>query len=160
MSGGRVHLLERSQRLELPGEQAFAFYADALNLEAITPPWLGFRVVTPGRIEMAAGTRIDYRLKLHGVPLRWRTRIEAWEPPLRFVDVQLSGPYSLWEHTHSFEPHGEMGVEIRDRVRYALPLGPLGALAHSLIVRRDLERIFDYRRDAVAARLGQLAPRP
>ena len=155
MTRRRVHVLERTQRLDLPAEQAFAFYADARNLEAITPPWLGFRVVTPDPIEMRPGALIDYRLKLHGIPVRWRTRIAAWEPPERFVDVQLSGPYALWEHTHRFEPDGEGAVVIRDRVRYALPLGPLGAAAHAAFVRRDLERIFDHRRVAVS---GLLAP--
>ena len=145
----------RVQPAARPADRAaFAFHADAFNLEAITPPWLGFRIVTPGPIEMGAGTLIDYRLRLHRVPVRWRTRIEAWEPPRRFVDAQLKGPYSLWEHTHSFEADGAGSVEIRDRVRYALPLGRLGVLAHSLFVRRDLERIFDYRRAAVARRLA------
>jgi ligand-binding SRPBCC domain-containing protein len=146
----KVHVLERRQRLALPAARAFAFYADALNLEAITPPWLGFRVATPGPIAMSAGTLIDYRLRLHGVPMRWRTRIVAWEPPRRFVDVQLRGPYALWEHTHTFEPAGDDAVVIADRVRYALPFGVLGRLAHGLFVRRDLERIFDYRHLAVA----------
>ena len=103
---------------------------------------------------MRPGTVIDYRLRLHGVPVRWRTRIEVWDPPRRFVDVQLHGPYALWEHTHTFEPDGDGAVVIRDRVRYALPLGPLGRIAHAVFVRRDVERIFDHRRDAVAARLG------
>ena len=154
----RVHVLERSQQLEVPAREAFAFYADASNLEAITPPWLRFRVVTPGAIAMAPGTLIDYRLRLHGVPVSWRTRIEVWEPPRRFVDVQLSGPYALWEHEHRLLPRGDEAVEIRDRVRYALPLGPLGALAHALLVRRDLARIFDFRQTAVAERLGAGAP--
>jgi ligand-binding SRPBCC domain-containing protein len=149
-----ARILERSQRLELPVEDAFAFYADARNLEAITPPWLGFRVTTPGEIEMRAGTLIDYRLKLHGIPVRWRTRIEVWTPPDRFIDAQIRGPYSVWEHTHTFEPDGPGAVVIADRVRYALPLGPLGALAHAAFVRRDLERIFDYRREAVRERLA------
>jgi ligand-binding SRPBCC domain-containing protein len=149
-----TRILERAQRVELPLERAFAFYADARNLEAITPPWLGFEVTTPGDIEMGAGTLIEYRLKLHGVPVRWRTRIAAWEPPHRFLDVQVSGPYALWEHTHRFEPAGPDAAVIRDRVRYALPFGPLGDLAHALFVRRDLERIFAYRREAVAARLS------
>ena len=150
MRGARV--LERSQRLELDPARAFAFYGDARNLEAITPPWLRFRVTSaPG--ELREGSLIEYRLTLHGVPVRWRTRIAVWEPPRRFVDVQLSGPYALWEHTHEFAPaHG--GVEIRDRVRYRMPLGPLGNLAHALLVGRDLERIFDYRRDAVARELA------
>jgi hypothetical protein len=151
---GRVHILEREQRVGLPLARAFEFYADALNLEAITPPWLGFEVATPSAVEMHAGTLLDYRLKLHRVPVRWRTRIEVWEPPRRFIDVQLNGPYSLWEHTHEFEAAGAHATVIRDRVRYALPLGPLGELAHRLFVRRDVERIFDYRREAVAARLA------
>jgi ligand-binding SRPBCC domain-containing protein len=146
----KVHLLERRQRLSLPAAHAFAFYTDALNLEAITPPWLAFRVATPGPIAMGAGTLIDYRLRLHGVPIRWRTRIELWDPPRRFVDVQVRGPYALWEHTHTFEPAGDDAVVIGDRVRYALSFGVLGRVAHALFVRRDLERIFDYRRLAVA----------
>lgn len=149
----KVHRLERRQRLPLPAARAFAFYADALNLEAITPPWLAFRIANPGPIAMGQGTLIDYRLRLHGVPIRWRTRIEAWEPPRRFVDVQLHGPYALWEHTHTFEPAGDDAVVIADRVRYALPFGVLGRLAHALFVRRDLERIFDYRHRAVAEAL-------
>ena len=106
MRVSRVHILERQQRVELPIERAFEFYGEARNLEAITPPWLGFEVTTPAPVEMRAGTLLDYRLKLHRVPVRWRTRIEAWEPPQRFVDAQLSGPYALWEHTHEFEPVG------------------------------------------------------
>jgi ligand-binding SRPBCC domain-containing protein len=91
------------------------------------------------------------------VPVRWQTRIEIWEPPVRFVDTQVKGPYSLWEHTHLFEQDGDGVTVIHDRVRYTIPLGPIGTIAHRLFVRRDLERIFDYRRDAVAKRL---APRP
>ncbi len=149
----RVHILERSQRVPVSVEQAFAFYADALNLEPLTPPWLHFEVTTPGPIVMAAGALLDYRLKLHRVPVRWQTKIESWEPPHGFVDTQRKGPYSLWEHTHSFEPAGVDETIIRDRVRYAIPLGPLGTLANALFVRRDLERIFDFRAAAVAARL-------
>ena len=148
-----VHVLERSQRLECSRERAFEFYALARNLGAITPPWLSFKLITPDPIEMAPGALIDYRLKLHGVPVRWRTRIDVWEPPARFVDVQLRGPYSLWEHTHTFEPDGGRAVVIGDRVRYALPLGPLGRLAHAALVKRDLARIFDYRERAVATQL-------
>jgi ligand-binding SRPBCC domain-containing protein len=140
----RVYVLERSQLIARPVDRAFEFYADASNLEAITPPWLRFRVTTRHPIEMREGALIEYRLRLHGLPIRWLTRIEVWDPPRRFVDVQLRGPYRLWEHTHTFEPV-EDAVVIRDRVRYALPFGPLGALAHALFVRRDLRRIFDYR---------------
>ena len=151
----RVHLLERRQHVEIPIDQAFAFYGDAHKLERITPPWLGFEVVTPRPIEMGVGTLIEYRLRLHRVPVRWRTRIEAWEPPRRFVDAQVKGPYSLWEHTHTFEEDGPERTIIRDRVRYAIPFGPLGELADRLLVQRDLRQIFDYRRDAVAREMGR-----
>jgi ligand-binding SRPBCC domain-containing protein len=145
-----VHVLEREQLVPAPPDATFSFYADARNLEAITPPWLRFRVVSAEPADMRPGATIDHRLRLHGVPIRWRSRIEAWEPGRRFVDVQVSGPYRFWHHTHVFEPAGD-GTRIRDRVRYALPLGPLGASAHRLFVRRDLERIFDYRREAIRA---------
>ena len=151
----RIHSLGRRQRIDLPVADVFDFYADARNLERITPPWLGFEVTTPEPIEMGVGTLIEYRLRLHRVPVRWRTRIEAWESPRRFVDVQVKGPYSLWEHTHEFEEDGPRATIIRDRVRYAIPFGPIGELAERVLVRRDLRQIFDYRRDAVARELGR-----
>src|SRR4051795_5225839 len=137
----RIQTLQRRQPIELPIEQAFAFYGDAHNLERITPPWLGFEVTTPGPIEMGVGTLIEYKLRLHRVPVRWRTRIEVWEPPRRFVDVQVRGPYSLWEHTHAFVEDGPGATVIHDRVRYSIPFGPLGDLADRLLVRRDLKQI-------------------
>ncbi len=145
----RLHVLERTQRLALPPETVFPFFADASNLERITPPWLGFSVVMPEPIEMRAGTLIDYRLKLYGIGLTWHTEIALWDPPRRFVDVQLSGPYRVWHHTHLFTPDGD-GTIMRDVVRYGLPLGPLGELIRVLVVRRDLERIFDFRQKEVA----------
>lgn len=148
-----MHRLERVQVLPVPPSEAFEFFADAFNLEAITPPWLQFRVETPGPIAMDRGTLISYRLRLHGLPVRWLTRIVEWEPGRRFADVQVRGPYRRWHHTHSFEPH-ERGTTMRDRVDYSLPLGPLGGLAHALLVRRDVERIFDFRAAAVAAAVG------
>lgn len=151
----KIYVLERTQQLDLPADQAFEFFAEARNLEQITPPWLGFQLTTPGTIEMRAGALIDYRLTLHAIPVRWRTRIDLWEPPVRFVDLQMRGPYALWEHTHTFERDGDDAVIIRDRVRYALPLGPLGRIAHAVVVRRDLERIFDYRQRVVAERLNR-----
>jgi ligand-binding SRPBCC domain-containing protein len=143
-----LQTLTREQILPAPPDDVFGFFADAFNLEAITPAWLRFRVVTPGPIEMAPGTLIEYRLRLHGMPVRWLTRIEIWEPGVRFADVQVRGPYRSWHHTHTFEPHPE-GTLVRDTVRYELPLGPLGRLAHAAFVRRDLERIFDFRRERV-----------
>lgn len=148
-----VHVLRREQRLPGAPEDVFAFFADAHNLEAITPDWLGFRVSTPSPIEMHAGALIEYRLRLHTVPIAWRTTIAVWDPPRRFVDVQVRGPYMLWHHTHDFEPDGDGGTLMRDTVRYGMPFGPLGALAHRFIVRRDLDAIFDFRRRAISASL-------
>jgi ligand-binding SRPBCC domain-containing protein len=132
-------ILRREQRL--PGD-VFPFFADAGNLEAITPSWLSFRIVTPRPIEMRAGALIEYRLSLHGLPVSWLTRIEEWEPGLRFVDAQLAGPYKLWHHTHEFEPDGAGGTLMRDTVRWSLPAP---GLALQPLVRRELERIFDFR---------------
>ena len=148
------HLLRREQTLPGAPDDVFRFFADAGNLEAITPPWLGFSIVTPRPIDMAIGTTIEYELKLHGLPISWLTQIGDWQPGRRFVDAQLRGPYALWHHTHEFEPAPGGATLMRDTVRYALPYGPLGALAHRLFVRRDLERIFDFRTAEVQRRLG------
>ena len=149
----RVHTLERAQVLPHPVKEVFPFFADALNLERITPPLLRFEVVTPGPIEMRLGALIEYRLRLHGLKVDWLTRIEEWEPGVRFVDMQLAGPYRLWHHTHMFEER-DGGTLMRDVVRYALPAWPFGELALPL-VRRDLARIFDFRRDGVSALLAR-----
>jgi ligand-binding SRPBCC domain-containing protein len=141
------YTLRREQRLDGTPDEVFPFFADAGNLEAITPPYLAFNVVTPRPIEMRVGALIEYRLRLHGLPISWLTRIEEWEPGVRFVDAQLKGPYTLWHHTHEFEPLEDGGTLMRDTVRYALPFGPAGAIAHRLFVARDLEGIFDFRRD-------------
>ena len=140
----------------LPGVPAkiFEFYADPANLERITPGWLGFGIVTPQPIEMGPATLLEYRLRLHAVPVRWLTRIETWEPGERFVDVQVKGPYRPWRHTHTFEPR-DGATRVRDEVRYALPLGPFGELAHRLFARRDLERIFDFRHASVSKVMRQ-----
>ena len=122
-------------------DEVFAFFADAQNLETLTPPWLKFEVLTPTPIEMRPGTLIDYRIRVHGFPIRWRTEITEWQPLHRFVDVQLRGPYTLWHHTHTFEER-DGGTFCLDRVRYR-PRG--GALINWLFVRRDVERIFQYR---------------
>jgi ligand-binding SRPBCC domain-containing protein len=151
----RIFTLEQEQRLPGTPEQVFPFFADARNLEAITPPLLRFEVVTPGRIPMRVGTLIQYRLTLRGIGIDWLTSIQEWEPPHRFVDVQVRGPYGLWHHTHEFTPApGGNGTIMRDTVRYAIGFGPLGALAHRLVVRRDLEAIFDFRAQAVGRMLG------
>src|SRR5690242_1095139 len=139
-----VRRLEREQLLDRPLPEVFEFFARAGNLERITPPWLSFGVVTPEPIPMAPGTMIEYRLRLHGVPLRWLTRIDEWERDRRFVDRQVRGPYRLWRHQHEFESVPG-GTRVRDRVDYELPLGPLGDVARIAFVDGDLRRIFDYR---------------
>lgn len=148
-----AHRLEREQMIPRPLPETFAFFGDAGNLEAITPPFLAFRIVTPQPIRMAPGTRIAYRLSLFGIPFGWETEIVAWEPPVRFVDLQRRGPYRLWHHAHTFEAVPG-GTRMYDRVDYTLPFGPLGTLTHALVVRRTLERIFEHRRDTIATLLG------
>ncbi|HKU37653.1 MAG TPA: SRPBCC family protein [Polyangiales bacterium] len=146
-----MYTLDRSQLVPRPLSEVFAFFANPSNLQELTPPFLGFRILTPAPIEMREGTLIDYRLSVRGIPLRWCTLIERFEPQRSFVDVQLRGPYRHWRHTHEFfEVNG--GTEVRDRVEYALPLGPLGRVVHAAVVRRDVERIFDYRREVIAKR--------
>lgn len=155
--GREPRRLERGQLLPQPIAEVFAFFSDAANLEAITPPFLHFRILTPMPIAMRAGTRIDYALSLYGVPVRWRTLITRWEPGACFVDEQESGPYALWRHTHEFEPRGR-STFMRDTVEYLEPLGLLGQLAHVMFVKRALERIFDFRRDTTARLLATPLP--
>ncbi len=148
-----VHVLERAQYVDRPLEEVFAFFAEARNLERLTPPWLSFRMLTPEPITMQQGERIEYRLRVHGIPVRWVSVIESWEPGKGFVDRQVLGPYKMWHHTHAFEALGP-GTLVRDRVRYAIPFGPVGDLAQRVFVGRDLDRVFAFRRDAVAEIFG------
>jgi ligand-binding SRPBCC domain-containing protein len=143
-----TYTLDQTQLVRRPLGEVFAFFSDPQNLELLTPPILGFKILTPTPIEMRVGALIDYRISLRGLPLRWRTRIDAYDPMRSFVDVQLRGPYRSWRHTHVFEERPE-GTEVRDHVEYSLPFGPIGALVHRLFVRRDLETIFTYRREAM-----------
>ena len=145
-----VHVFESELWLPVSREKIFPFFADARNLEALTPPWLKFHILTPGAIPMRVGTLIDYHLRVHGVPIRWRTEITAWEPPTGFADEQRRGPYRLWRHRHSFAEHNG-GTVCGDRVEYA---APGGALIHRWFVRRDVEAIFQYRAGALKQRFG------
>jgi ligand-binding SRPBCC domain-containing protein len=148
-SGGGSQLISR-QFVAQPRERVFEFFADAFQLEALTPPWLNFAVRTPAPIQLAPGVLIDYRLRLHGIPLTWQSRIEVWEPPVRFVDVQTRGPYRRWHHEHVFED-GDGGTWCHDIVHYSVPGG---SLIERFFVRPDLLEIFTYRQ----AKLRELLP--
>jgi len=139
------HRLVYEQWLAREPAAVFAFFADPYNLENITPDFLRFQVRGVSTAELREGTCIDYRLSIHGVPLRWQSRIERWDPPRSFADVQIKGPYKLWHHTHEFEPWNG-GTIVRDRLCYRLPLGTIGGLVAGGLVGRDLEAIFAFRR--------------
>lgn len=141
--------LQRSQFVARPRNEVFAFFSAASNLERITPRFLKFQVLAASSASVSEGTLIDYRLRLLGVALGWQSRIECFQPPRQFVDVQVRGPYRHWRHTHSFD-EVPGGTRIVDEVHYELPFGPLGTLAHALCVRRILRKIFDYREQAIA----------
>lgn len=148
----RTYVLKREQIIPLPRHQTFSFFADAFNLELITPPFLKFKVLTKPPVQMKAGTLLDYRLALFGIPFRWQTLIEDWTAEELFVDTQLAGPYALWHHTHTFEALAPDKTLMRDRVLYGIPFNLFGRLAHALLVERMLKEIFDYRA-AVVQRL-------
>jgi len=140
----RCYRLRREQWIPKALDEAFAFFARPQNLEEITPPFLRFHIVR-AEGELHEGSLIEYRLRMRGLPMRWVSEITEWEPPHKFVDTQLRGPYALWRHQHLFAAEGS-GTRIMDDVEYALPFGIIGELAHTLLVRRDVERIFEYRR--------------
>ena len=146
----RVHEFQSELWLPLPPEKLFPFFADAGNLDALTPAWLHFRIVTPAPIAMRLGALIDYRLRVHGLPLRWRTRINVWQPPHRFVDEQICGPYPQWIHEHTFEPR-DGGTLARDHVRFSVLLD---FLVYRWFVRPDIERIFQFRSEMLLTRFA------
>jgi ligand-binding SRPBCC domain-containing protein len=148
-----VYRLERATFIPKPKAEVFRFFSDAHNLERITPAFLRFHILTPGPIEMKAGTLIEYQLRLHGIPVRWKTRIAEFVPDDYFVDVQLSGPYRSWRHRHDFmEAPG--GTEMRDHVEYEMPFGVVGTIVHQFFVRRSVNNIFDHRNATIAQYFG------
>lgn len=150
----REELFISHQDLPQPREEVFRFFADPANLERLTPPWLKFRILTPAPLPRGEGAIFDYRLKVRGLGLGWRTLIETWEEGRSFTDRQLQGPYALWHHTHLFEDLPGGGTRIVDRVRFRLGWGLLGKLVTALWVRRDVARIFQYRKATIARLLG------
>ena len=143
------HVLKTELTVDLPRDEVFAFFADAANLERITPAELNFHITTPKPIEMREGALIEYQLSLHGLPMRWKTLISKWDPPHEFVDEQLSGPYKQWIHRHTFTEITPGKTLIQDEVKYRLPFEPFGDIAH-FIVARQLKGIFDHRERVVA----------
>ena len=137
--------LTAKMTVDLPREEVFEFFADANQLERITPSWLNFKVLTPRPITMKAGLLLDYKIRLHAIPIKWRTEISAWDPPFRFVDQQLKGPYKRWHHEHTFEEVDGKTV-VLDNVHY-IPSG--GSLIHRFMVKPDLEKIFRFRHDTL-----------
>lgn len=137
-------VLTADMEINRPIEEVFDFFSSAENLEMITPPWLHFNIVTQLPIEMQKGALIDYRLKLHGIPIKWRTEIETWLPPYRFVDQQLHGPYKRWFHEHTFEAIGPNKTLAKDKVHY---IPRFGSLVHKYFVKPDLLKIFRYRQE-------------
>ena len=148
----REELFEATQDVPRPRAEVFEFFADPANLEHLTPPWLNFRVLTPKPLPRGAGALFEYRLRVRGLPLTWRTLIETWVPGASFTDVQLKGPYALWHHTHLFEDLPDGGTRIVDRVRYRVGWGVLGALVTALWVKPDVRRIFAFRKAMIAER--------
>ena len=146
-----THRLTSEIALAAPREEVFAFFSDAANLETLTPEFLRFRVLTPTPVEMRRGARIDYRMTVHGIPLRWQSEITHWLPPWRFVDRQVRGPYRLWVHEHDFEERDD-GTVCSDRVTWA---AEGDRLVGRWIVEPDLEQIFAHRRQALVRRFGE-----
>ncbi len=145
-----TYILRREQWIKRPIDEVFAFFSDAYNLEQITPPLVSFNILSVSTPQVQQGTQIRYRLKLHGIPVYWLTEITEWNPPYRFVDEELKGPYKQWRHIHTFEAHGSR-TKMNDEVQYALPFGILGRIVHALNVRKDVNRIFDYRSQRIDA---------
>ncbi len=143
--------------LDAPLEQVFPFFADAGNLEKLTPPWVGFEVLSKGPLDMRQGLIIDYRIRIHGIPIRWRTEIATWDPPQRFSDVQLRGPYALWDHTHSFRAIDASTTEMTDTIRYRPKGWILAPLINRMFVENDIRRIFTYRNEQMNRMFGSAA---
>jgi ligand-binding SRPBCC domain-containing protein len=151
----KIYTLRRQQSIRKPPAELFRFFERPENLELITPSSVGFTILTPQPISLKPGTVLDYTIRLLGLPVRWTTLISSYDPPHSFTDVAIRGPYRFWHHTHRFEPT-DRGTLMTDEVRYAMPVGPIGRLVHTLWVRRKLKYIFDYR----ARKISELLENP
>ena len=148
-----TYTLEQTQNIPKPIEEVFDFFSRAENLETLTPDTLSFKILTPLPIEMKVGTLIDYRIKISGIPVKWRTEITEWHRNVSFRDVQHWGPYKKWDHRHFFEKIPG-GTRMKDLVEYQMPLGPLGWVVHWVRVRRQLKDIFEFRRSKIEQLFG------
>lgn len=151
------NVLSRVQDVRAPLGEVAQFFEDPQNLGELTPGFLHFQIKSEGPLEMREGALIDYTIRLHGVPMRWKTRIERYVPGVEFVDFQVEGPYKYWHHRHTFR-ETPRGTEIGDTVTYELPLGLLGKAAHACFVKRQLDAIFSYRAEVVRERFGDVTP--
>lgn len=142
----KTYTFKTETTLNKPLREVFPFFSNAENLNAVTPLWLKFEILTPLPIKMKIGTRVDYRIRLHGIPIRWRSEITEWDPPHKFTDVQIKGPYRFWKHEHFFAAEGSR-TKMIDRVEYTVPGWILAPVVHSLLVKRDLEKICEYREE-------------
>lgn len=154
----KKYILETETILDMPLDEVFPFFADAHNLNRVTPPWLDFEIISDRDMGMNVGTQVQYRLKLHGIPVRWRSEITEWDPPNKFTDTQIQGPYRLWVHEHIFRPDADKTI-MRDRVTYSVPGWIFAPLIHSVFVKRDLDRIFSYR-EKIFKRIFSSSRRP
>ena len=153
VTSARIYTLRCEMLTATSLKETFALFEDPYNLAKITPAWLRFTVTSKNRVHIRKGAEITYRIKWLGVPMGWKTIITEYKPPFLFVDEQASGPYALWRHRHAFEAAGQ-GTLVKDQVEYALPFGPFGTLAHSVLVRRQLLGIFDYRQKELGKIFG------
>jgi ligand-binding SRPBCC domain-containing protein len=151
---GRENVYRAEQFVARPLEEVFEFFSRAQNLQELTPPWLHFKILEVNPEPVRQGSLIRYQLRWRVFPIRWTTEIVEWEPPYKFVDVQLSGPYKRWHHEHRFKAESN-GTRILDEVHYELPFGVLGKIAHAVKVRRDVETIFEFRSQAIERRFGE-----
>ena len=140
----KTYTFETQTILNKPIHEVFPFFANAENLDKVTPPWLKFEILTPLPIEMKVGIQVDYRLRLHGLPIRWRSEITEWDPPHKFTDIQIKGPYRFWKHEHLFSAESDR-TRMIDQVEYSIPGWIFSPIVHSLFVNHDIEKIFAYR---------------